>query len=239
LIIDLPEGPFDSNTPSLIADAFAISYTNTLSLIVDLVVGSTIIDSRTILITVGSGRFFPPAPNQNFQLYQYENLSNTFGSNIEFFTVAPMTTILSSPSLPSGLTFSGSSNSFFLQGTPNLQVGQSNYQIIGSNSSNGRIVTSTISLRVNPQQVRITPSVSSLVDLRVGTAIDPITTTAIQPATSFQNTFRYTWSSLPDGLTFQNINGSNVILKAGSKELVALNSLIETEKAAIEVQAEE
>jgi N-methylhydantoinase A len=27
LIIDLPEGPFDSNTPSLIADAFAISYT--------------------------------------------------------------------------------------------------------------------------------------------------------------------------------------------------------------------
>ena len=190
--------------------SFIISYTNTLTLVVDLVVGSTIIDSKTILITVGSGRFFPPAPNQNFQLYQYENISNTFGSNIEFLTVAPMTTILSSPSLPSGLTFGGSSNSFFLQGTPTLQVGQSNYQIIGSNSSNGRIITSIISLRVNPQQVRITPSLSTLTELTVGTEIDPIITTAIQPATSYQNTFRYTWTSLPDGLTFQNINGINV-----------------------------
>jgi hypothetical protein len=189
---------------------FLISYANTLNLIVDLVVGSTIISTQTILVSVGAGRFFPPAPNQNFQLYQYENVSNTFGSNIEFLTVAPMTTILSSPSLPSGLSFGGSSNSFFIQGTPNLQVGQSNYQIIGSNSSNGRIVTSTISLRVNAQQIRITPSSSTLTGLTIDTPIDPIITTAIRPATNLSNTFRYTWSSLPDGLNFQNNLGSNV-----------------------------
>jgi hypothetical protein len=190
--------------------SFLISYTNTLSLIVDLVVGSTIISTQTILVSVGAGRFFPPAPNQNFQLYQYENVSNTFGSNIEFLTVAPMTTILSSPSLPSGLTFSGSGNSFYLQGTPTLQVNQSNYQIIGSNSSNGKIVTSTISLRVNAQQIRITPSTSTLTGLTIDTPIDPIITTAIQPATIYANTFRYTWTSLPDGLSFQNNLGSNV-----------------------------
>ena len=189
---------------------FLISYSTPLSLIVDLVVGSTIISTQTILVSVGAGRFFPPAPNQNFQLYQYENVSNTFGSNIEFLTVAPMTNIFSSPSLPSGLSFGGSSNSFFLQGTPNLQVGQSNYQIIGSNSSNGRIITSTISLRVNPQQIRITPSSSTLTGLIVDTEITPIITTAIQPATIYASTFRYTWTSLPDGLSFQNNLGSNV-----------------------------
>jgi len=189
---------------------FLISYSTPLNLIVDLVVGSTIISTQTILVSVGAGRFFPPAPNQNFQLYQYENVSNTFGSNIEFLTVAPMTTILSTPSLPSGLSLGGSGNSFYLQGTPSLQVGQSNYQIIGSNSSNGKIVTSTISLRVNAQQIRITPSSSTLTGLTIGTPITPIVTTAIQPATIYANTFRYTWTSLPDGLSFQNNLGSNV-----------------------------
>jgi hypothetical protein len=190
--------------------SFLISYSSPLTLIVDLLVGSTIISTQTILVSVGPGRFFPPTQNQNFQLYQYENVSNTFGSNIEFLTVAPMTIILSSPSLPSGLTFGGSGNSFFIQGTPNLQVTQSNYQIIGSNSSNGRIVTSTISLRVNPQQIRITPSASTLTGLIVDIPIDPIITTAIRPATIYSNTFRYTWNALPDGLNFQNSLGSNV-----------------------------
>jgi hypothetical protein len=189
---------------------FLISYSSPLTLIVDLLVGSTIISTQTILVSVGPGRFFPPTQNQNFQLYQYENVSNTFGSNIEFLTAAPMTIILSSPSLPSGLTFGGSGNSFFIQGTPNLQVTQSNYQIIGSNSSNGRIVTSTISLRVNPQQIRITPSASTLTGLIVDIPIDPIITTAIRPATIYSNTFRYTWNALPDGLNFQNSLGSNV-----------------------------
>jgi hypothetical protein len=190
--------------------SFLISYSSPLTLIIDLMVGTTIISTQTILVSVGPGRFFPPTANQNFQLYQYENISNTFGSNPAFLTVAPMTSILSVPSLPSGLTFGGSCNTFFLQGTPSLQVNQSNYQVIGSNSSNGRIVTSIISIRVNPQQVLITPSVSTILGLTVDMFISPITLTAIQPVTNLSNTFRYTWSALPDGLVFQDINGSNV-----------------------------
>jgi hypothetical protein len=190
--------------------SFQIGYTNTLSLIVDLLYGTTILDTKTILMTVGQGRFFPPTANQNFQLYQYENVVNTFGSNPDFLTGLPITTILSIPSLPSGLTFGGSCNTFFLQGTPLLQVNQSNYQVIGSNSSNGKIVTTTISIRVNPQQVIITPNSSTLSGLTVDTPISPITLTAIQPDTIYANTFRYTWTGLPDGFVFQDINGSNV-----------------------------
>ena len=190
--------------------SFSIAYLTPLSLIVDLMYGTTIVDTRTILISVGQGRFFPPTANQNFQLFQYEDVSNTFGSNPEFLTALPITSIISVPSLPSGLSFGGSCNTFFLQGTPILRVNQSNYQIIGSNSSNGKIVTSIISIRVNEQLVRITPSTSTLSNLIVDTAITPITSTAVQPPTIYYSVFNYTWSGLPDGLTFQNNLGSNV-----------------------------
>lgn len=190
--------------------SFSIAYSTPLSLIVDLMYGTTIVDTRTILITVGQGRFFPPTANQNFQLFQYEDVSNTFGSNPSFITALPITSIISVPSLPSGLSFGGSCNTFFLQGTPILRVNQSNYQIIGSNSSNGKIVTSTISIRVNEQLVRITPNTSTLSNLTVDTAITPIISTAVQPPTIYYSVFNYTWSGLPDGFTFQNNLGSNV-----------------------------
>ena len=190
--------------------SFSIAYSTPLSLIVDLMYGTTIVDTRTILITVGQGRFFPPTANQNFQLFQYEDVSNTFGSNPSFITALPITSIISVPSLPSGLSFGGSCNTFFLQGTPILRVNQSNYQIIGSNSSNSKIVTSIISIRVNEQLVRITPSTSTLSNLIVDTAITPITSTAVQPPTIYYSVFNYTWSGLPDGFTFQNNLGSNV-----------------------------
>ena len=189
---------------------FLIGYTTTLSLIVDLMYGTTIVDTQTIRMTVGQGRFFPPTANQNFQLYRFEDVSNTFGSNPSFLTALPITSIVSIPSLPNGLTFGGSCNTWFLQGTPSLQVNQSNYQIIGSNSSNGKIITTTVSIRVNAQQVVITPNSSTLSGLIVDTAITPITLTAIQPATIYATSLAYTWSGLPDGFTFQNISGSNV-----------------------------
>jgi hypothetical protein len=216
---------------------FQIGYTSTLSLVVDLLYGTTIIDTRTILMTVGQGRFFPPSANQNYQLYQYENISDTFGSNPSFLTALPITSILSLPSLPIGLSFGGSCNAFYLQGTPSLQVNQSNYQIIGSNSSNGKIVTSIISIRVNPQQVLITPKTSTLSGLTVNTPITPITLTSIQPITAYRDTFRYTWTSLPDGFVFQDINGSNVsqpfkpedsaltIILAGSPSIAFANTM--------------
>ena len=200
----------DQQTVTFAGTFLTSSSSYTTSLIVDLVYDGTIIESTTILISVGQARFFPPSAGQNFQLFQYENVSNTFGSNIVFSTVTPITSIISAPSLPTGLTFGGSCNSFFIQGAPVLQVPQSNYQVIGSNSSNGRIVTSNISLRVNTQTVRITPNTSILTGLIVDSAIEPIILTAVQPATIYQASFVYTWTGLPDGFAFQDINGSNV-----------------------------
>jgi len=201
----------DQRTVTFAGTFLTSSSSYNLSLIIDLVYDGTIIDSTTILINVGQARFFPPSAGQNFQLFQYENVSNTFGSNIAFSTVTPITSIISQPSLPSGLTFGGSCNSFFIQGAPILQVPQSNYQVIGSNSNTGRIVTSTISLRVNQQNVRITPNTSTLTGLIVDSPIEPIILTAVQPATIYQASFVYTWTGLPDGFNFQDINGSNVL----------------------------
>ena len=189
---------------------FVTSYTAILNLIVDLMFGETVIETTTILVSVGTGRFFPPSPNQNFQLYQYEDVSNTFGSNIDFLSQLSLTSVVSAPSLPSGLTFGGSGNAWYMQGIPILQVNQSNYQIIGSNSSNGRIVRNTISIKVNEQQVRITPSAYTLSGLIVDASIIPITLTALQPPTIYYSSFNYTWSSLPSGFSFQDVNGNTV-----------------------------
>jgi hypothetical protein len=189
---------------------FNISFSTRLSLVIDLMFGNTVVETLTILMTVGQARFFPPVANQNFQLFQYENVSNTFGSNPVFLTALPITSIVSVPSLPSGLTFGGSCNSFFIQGTPLFQVPQSNYQVIGSNNTNGRIATVIVSIKVNPQLVRIIPSLSTLSGLNVDIPITPITLTAFEPETIYATDFKYTWTGLPDGFNFQDLNGSNV-----------------------------
>jgi len=189
---------------------FNISFSTRLSLIIDLMFGNTVVETLTILMTVGQARFFPPVANQNFQLFQYENVSNTFGSNPVFSTALAITSIVSVPSLPSGLTFGGSCNSFFIQGTPLFQVPQSNYQVIGSNNTNGRIATVIVSIKVNPQLVRIIPSLSTLSGLNVDVPITPITLTAFEPETIYATDFKYSWTGLPDGFNFQDLNESNV-----------------------------
>jgi len=207
------------------AGTFQVSYSTVLSLEVDLMYGTTIVGNTTIQISVGTGRFFPPAANQNFQLYQYENVSNTFGSNPSFLTVLAIDSIVSSPSLPSGLTFGGSCNTFYLKGTPGLQTAQNNYQIIGSNTTSGKIVTTTVSIKVNPQVVRLTPSVTTLTGLTVDFPITPVTITGIQPNTIYAHTFQYGWSGLPDGLSFQDINGAP-FLQSGSPPDAALTIVL-------------
>jgi hypothetical protein len=189
---------------------FNISFSSRLSLVIDLMFENTIVETLTILLTVGQARFFPPTANQNFQLFQYENVSNTFGSNPAFLTALSITSIVSVPSLPSGLSFGGSGNSFFIQGTPLLQVPQSNYQVIGSNSNNGRIATVIVSIKVNPQLVRINPSLSTLSGLNVDVPIVPIVLTAFEPETIYATSFQYTWSGLPSGFEFQDLNGNSV-----------------------------
>jgi large repetitive protein len=208
-----------------------------LSLVVDLMYAGSIVPGSTItiLITIGKGRFFPPASNQNFQLFQYENISTTFGSNPSFITILPIDSIIASPSLPSGLSLAGTdSNTWFMQGTPALQSTQSNYTIFGSNSSNGRIVSVPISIKVNPQQVRITPSSLSTTGMVVGTMITPVTFVATEPIVVSRIGFLWTWDTLPDGIGFYDMNGnpipygyslSNTIQLMGTPTLSAANTL--------------
>ena len=208
-----------------------------LSLVVDLMYAGSIVpgSTMTILITIGKGRFFPPASNQNFQLFQYENISTTFGSNPSFNTILPIDSIIASPSLPNGLTLTGiDSNTWFMQGTPSLQSTQSNYTIFGSNSSNGRIVSVPISIKVNAQQVRITPSSFSTTGMIVGTMITPVTFVATEPIVVSRIGFFWTWDALPDGIGFYDMNGnpipygyslSNTIQLMGTPTLSAATTL--------------
>ena len=212
---------------SLSADRLTLTYSGTylatsssvLNLFIDVMYGTTIVSTTTIRISIGRGRFFPPASNTLYDLYQNEPLITTFGSNPVFSTVSEIDSIVTIPSLPNGISFgSNDSNTWFLQGTPTLSVAQTTYTVFGSNSSNGNIVLTPILIRVNAQQVILTPSSLSLSNLLVDTPITPVQFVARQPTVPILS-FQYTWSLLPDGITFQDLSGSNVPQGYGSNTI--------------------
>jgi len=212
---------------TLSADKLTLTYSGTylntsssvVNLLVDVLYGTTIISTTTIRISIGRGRFFPPASNTLYDLYQNEPLITTFGSNPVFLTVAEINSIVTIPSLPNGISFgSNDSNTWILQGTPTLPVAQNTYTAFGSNSSNGNIVSTPILIRVNAQQVIVSPSSTSVSNLIVGTAITPVQFVARQPTASILS-FQYTWTSLPDGIVFQDMSGSNISQGYGSNTI--------------------
>jgi len=213
---------------------YLTSSSSIFSLVVDLV-SDEIVSTTTILISIGRGRFFPPSPNQNYQLYQYENISTTYGSNIPFSTVLEVDAVFSVPSLPVGLSFTTyDPNTWFLQGTPTLRVAQSNYTIFGSNNTSGRIVSVPISIKVNAQQLTISPKALTESGLQVSNAISAVTFVATEPATVTRLYFQYSWSpDLLDGFSFQDPNGnpisqgylSNTIQLVGTPTLAAASYL--------------
>ena len=228
------------------AGTYLTSSSSIFSLVVDLVSDTTIISTTTILISIGRGRFYPPTPNQNYQLFQYEDISTTYGSNIPFLTVVEADLVFSVPSLPAGLSFgSYDPNTWFLQGTPTLRVAQSNYAIFGSNISSGRIVSVPISIKVNSQQLTIAPAISTISGLRIGQEISPRSFVATEPATVTRLYFQYTWApDLLDGFSFQDPNGapisqgytSNSIQLAGTPTLAAASYLASNSLSAYSVR---
>jgi hypothetical protein len=212
---------------SLSSDKLTLTYSGTylttsssvVNLFVDILYGTSIISTTTIRVAIGRGRFFPPASNTLYDLYQNETLITTFGSNPVFSTVSEIDSIVTIPSLPNGISFgSNDSNTWFLQGTPTLSVAQNTYTAFGSNSSNGNIVSTPILIRVNSQQVIVSPSSSSLSNLLVDTPITPVQFVARQPSVPIVS-FQYTWSALPDGITFQDLSGSNIPQGYGSNTI--------------------
>ena len=199
----------DSRTVTLNA-TFSVGYTYPLSLVLG-TVGSAPNVTSTTTITVGIGRFFPPVQGQVYQMYQYENVSNTFGSNPQLSTVFPIDTLVSAPTLPPGVSVVQSDytgQSFTLQGSPILQQAQSNYKLIGTNSANNGTVTVDIAIRVSAPRVVITPAAPSVTGMLIGTPITPVTFTAIQPNDNGPaNNFQYAWTpDLPDGFSFVDVS---------------------------------
>lgn len=201
-----------SSTSLVLAGTFQTASTTPYALIVNAIdSGGNIYDTISLSVTVGNGRFFPPAPGQNYQLYQYEAISNTLGSNPVFYSALSIDNIFSIPSLPIGVSFSNvNSNTYCLRGTPTLASPQSNFQIFGSNSTNGKIISTTVSVKVNGQVVRIAPTSVTAPNLVVGNPITPISFTSALPTTIYAFSFQYAWDPLPDGLVFKDVN-SNVV----------------------------
>jgi hypothetical protein len=201
-----------STTSVLFSGTFQTTSTTPYSLVVTALDPSgSNYSTVSLSLTVGAGRFYPPTSNQNYQVYQYENVSTTFGSNPVFSTALSIDRIFSVPSLPLGLSFSnGNSNTYYLTGSPSISGTQSNYQIFGSNSTNGKIVSIPISIKVNGQLVRVNPVNAMVSNMVVGTPITPIKFTSVLPTTIYAYSFVYIWDSLPDGLVFLDVN-SNVV----------------------------
>lgn len=180
------------------------SYASPFNLIVDLMSGTTIVSSTTYSVTISAARLVL-TPSSPYLLDKFVNVSNTLGSVITVTGSNAPDSLVSTPGLPPGLSFSGLS----IVGVPQLEQAARNYLLIGSNSTNGTISTANISVRVGPPVVRILPSLASFSNL-TATSTPTTTFTALLPANIYLQSFVYMWSPpLPSGLVFTDI--SNVV----------------------------
>jgi len=199
------------------AGTYQTSYASAVNLIASALYFSNNSNNTVVtlsnVVNVYPGRFSNPV-STSFTFYQYEDISLTYGSNIAFDTAASLDNPPgATPALPPGLYFAsvaGSSNNFVLKGTPNFQSPSIQYLILGTNSLTHQTVTTRINLSVKPPHIQITPRSLVVSGMSIGVPITPTTFTAIQPAALTILGFQYDWDTLPDGLVFQDLNGSNV-----------------------------
>jgi hypothetical protein len=200
------------------SNGYQTSYSTPLTLSINAVTTtSTVVSNLTISVPVSPGRFYSPMSNTNYVFYVAENLSNTYPltTDLQFLTLLNLDILpVSSPGLPSGISFGSiDSNTFQLQGIPNVQTSQQNYLVIGSNTTSGKIVTTTVSIQVKAPRISVSGGPTVISGMLPDSPISPSTFTSIIPTTSYAITsnFYYNWNSnLPDGLYFEDINGSNV-----------------------------
>jgi hypothetical protein len=179
------------------------SYTSTFALIVDLMNGSTVVNTSVFPVTIGTGRVVTSIASP-YALNQYENISNTFGSNIVLTAANSPTVTLSVPTLPLGLSFY---DAYTIIGTPQVQQPLRTYQLIASNSLNGSISTTNIGISVGPPVVRITPFSVSFTNLNT-TSTPTATFTSLLPNNPYGYTFQYLLPVLPSGLFFTDISNN-------------------------------
>lgn len=204
----------------------SVSYTNPLSLIIDDLSGSTVLETISNTVYMNPGRFFPPAANTAYVFYKNEPITpQTFSATISLQTPT------SAPTIPAGLSFTRTaSNSFQLAGTPLVQSPSSNYKVIGRGLTNpGQTVTVDINIRVAAERMLMDISGSSNVfSMQVNTPIsNRVVTSRCPPYPNVGSNILYTWfPPLPAGLSFQNV--SNVAVSSGYLAIDASSTLVLT-----------
>lgn len=184
------------------------------SVVID-VSGGTQISNAFVL---NPGRFFD-ASAQSFNNRIFTFFKNETITPILFDSCINLASIQSVPTLPPGLGFvSNTPSSFYLQGTPTVQIPTSNYLIIGTGTNPSQIVTTRvfgttvanggINVGVNAERIQTNISGSTIVSpMIVDTPIDTRVLTSIVPSPSGANV-QYSWNNLPSGLQFSNKDGT-------------------------------
>lgn len=202
----------------------SVSYANPLSLVIQDLSGSTVLESISNTVYMNPGRFFPPAANTAYVFYKNEPITpQTFAATISLQTPT------SAPSIPAGLSFvRTASNSFQMTGTPLVQIPSSNYKIIGRGLSNaGQTVTVDVNIRVAPERLLMDLSGSSNVfSMAVDTSIsNRVVTARCPPYPNAGGNIVYTWfPPLPNGLSFRT--NSNVPISSGTTVLDPSSTVI-------------
>ena len=127
-------------------------------------------DGYTLQYTffIYGGRF---AGSGSVSAYVGEPVSNVY------IPSTPLTGVLTSPTLPTGLSFSTAG---LLSGTPSTVSPTTNYLFYGSNSTNGFTVSSTISIQINAPRVLLT-SFPTTQTLTVGVPFAGVTLASLNP----------------------------------------------------------
>lgn len=202
----------------------SVSYTNPLSLVIQDLSGSTVLETISNTVYMNPGRFFPPAANTAYVFYKNEPITPQ-----PFSATISLQSPTSTPSIPAGLSFTRTaSNSFQMTGTPLVQIPASTYKIIGRGLSNAsQTVTVNVNIRVAPERLVMDLSgASDVSSMSVGTPIsNRIVTSRCPPYPNAGGNIAYTWfPNLPDGLSFRTL--SNVPISNGATILDPSSTVI-------------
>ena len=154
----------------------------------------------TFKIFVLSGRFQGPS---SLVTYIGESISNNYPS------ITSLTSAYSTPTLPSGLTFTlNTASNVLVAGAPTTISPARNYVFYGSNSSNGYNVSELVSIQVCNARVVVTPAAPPTQYLTVGIPFPGLT---LSNAISLTDSLTFA-GSLPPGLSFVPSSGTSTTI---------------------------
>ena len=182
-----------------------VAYPYSLSLVVDAMSNSSVVDSVSTNVTINPARIILTPCNSSLVFYRNEPSPNPVFS----LESSPAQLIYSASTLPAGLSFvKTASNAFTLTGTPTVQSITSNYTILGQDTT-GRTYSTQVTMLVNPERLILDVSGSlTLTGLTSNDPMSPITFTSRFPPYGLDRAVTYSWFPAPPaGLQFRRKDG--------------------------------